>query len=48
MCPVSRAKELYALIPSPTKDLRFYGGSHKLTPDFVADAVEWITAHIEQ
>jgi len=48
MCPVPNAKELYALIPSSTKDLKFYGGSHKLTPDFVPHAVDWITSHVSK
>ena len=46
MCPVAHAEELFALLPSPTKQLKFYGGSHKLLPDFVPDAVDWITDHI--
>ncbi len=46
MCPVPHAKELFELIPSPTKGLKFYGGSHKLEPDFVPDAVDWITTQI--
>jgi dienelactone hydrolase len=46
MCPIPHAKELYALIPSSTKDLRFYGGSHKLSPDFVPHAVDWISTHV--
>jgi len=46
MCTVTHAKALFELIPSPTKDLKFYGGSHKLTPDFVPDAINWIETHV--
>jgi len=48
MCPMPHAEELFMLIPSPTKQLKFYGGSHKLTPDFVPHAVAWIVEHIQQ
>lgn len=46
MCPVDHAKQLFTMIPSSTKDLKFYGGSHKLTPDFVPHAVDWINTHL--
>jgi len=46
MCPVVRAKELFALIESPEKKLQFYGGHHKLTHDFAPHAVEWVVEHL--
>jgi dienelactone hydrolase len=46
MCPMIHAKQLYTLIPSSTKDLKFYDGSHKLIPTFALHAVEWIETHI--
>lgn len=46
MCPVDHARQLFELIPSSTKDLKLYGGSHKLTPEFVPHAVEWIVTHL--
>ncbi|MCA9229454.1 MAG: alpha/beta fold hydrolase [Planctomycetales bacterium] len=46
MCPVPRAEQLFELIESTTKQLKFYGGSHKLTPDFVPHAVEWVVEHL--
>ena len=48
MCPIPHAEELFALIPSPTKQLKFYGGHHKLVPDFVPHAVEWIVKHVNK
>ncbi len=48
MWPVDHAKELFDLIPSSTKDLKFYGGDHKLKPDFVPHAVDWIVTHLGQ
>lgn len=46
MCPMVYARQLYTLIPSSIKDLKFYDGSHKLIPAFVPHAVQWIETHI--
>jgi len=48
MCSIAHAKELYSLISARMKDLRFYEGGHRLKPDFVPHAVEWITMHVGQ
>ncbi|MEX2288599.1 MAG: alpha/beta fold hydrolase [Planctomycetaceae bacterium] len=46
MCSVAQAKELYSLIESPSTGLLFFGGHHKLTVDYVPDAVKWITERL--
>lgn len=47
MCTVAQSKALFALLDSPAKQLRFYGGNHRLTADFVPDAVDWLFHHLQ-
>ena len=48
MCSPAQATALYALLPPATAQLNFYEGTHKLTPDFVPDAVNWIIRHVKR
>ena len=46
MCPVEHAKQTIGLIPGPEKNLIFYDSGHKLTSDYVQDAVEWFKKYL--
>ena len=46
MCPVDHARALLALIPSSHKDLIFIEAGHKLPPDYVPRALEWLQKHL--
>lgn len=42
LCHVDHARQLYTMIESPKTAIEFFGGDHKLTPDFVPKAVDWV------
>jgi dienelactone hydrolase len=46
MCSVEQARQLYSFIESPHTAVEFFGGTHKLTPDFVPRAVEWFSQRL--
>jgi len=46
MCPVETAQALFDLIPSGRKQLLFLDAGHRLPPDYVPQAVTWITANM--
>ena len=46
MCQVPHAEQLFALIPSSRKKLIFYDAGHKLPPNYVHDAVNWLESHL--
>ena len=35
------ARQLFGLIPSPTKKLEFYDSGHQLPPEYVSKAIQW-------
>lgn len=40
------AQQVFALVPSPTKELVFYDSGHILPPEHAAKAVAWFAAHL--
>lgn len=46
LCSVEEAKTLYDLIPSTKKDIIFYDCDHRLTKDYVTDALQWIQKYV--
>jgi dienelactone hydrolase len=47
LCGVEHARQLYALVESRSTAIEFFGGHHKLTPDFVPRAVEWMVKNLK-
>lgn len=43
----SEARQLYELIPSSTKELKFYDSGHKLPTEYVPKAVQWFEDHLK-
>ncbi|MFH1740273.1 MAG: alpha/beta fold hydrolase [bacterium] len=46
MCSVEHAQQLHDLIPGENKKLIFYDSGHRLTKEYVTDAVQWIVGHL--
>jgi len=46
LCPVEDAEQMFQLVPSRQKNLIFYDSDHKLTGDYVKDAVDWFKEHL--
>ena|GEM_PF-339796 len=46
MCSLDQARGLYAFIDSSKKELIFIDGGHRLPPDYVPHAIEWIRKHL--
>jgi dienelactone hydrolase len=46
MCPVEHAEQTIGLIPGPEKNLIFYDSGHKLTANYVPDAVDWFKKYL--
>jgi hypothetical protein len=46
MCPVEYAQELQSLIDSKTKEQVFFEAGHRLPPDYVPHAVDWLKKHL--
>lgn len=46
LCSVEDAKRIHELIPGEKKDLIFYDSDHKLTSDYVPDAIEWFRKYL--
>ncbi len=46
MCSVDLAKQLYDLIPSEQKDLKFFEAGHKLPKEYIEDVVAWFNKYL--
>lgn len=46
MCSADHARGLYALIPSPTKELVFIEAGHRLPVDYVPYAIQWMRKYL--
>lgn len=46
MCPVEHAEQTLELLPGSEKNLIFYESGHKLTSDYVPDAVGWFKKYL--
>lgn len=47
MCPVEKAQALHDLIPARSKQLLFLDAGHRLPPDYVSHAVEWVSRYFQ-
>lgn len=46
MCSAEKAREVFAMLETTTKELVFFDAGHKLPPDYVPIAVGWIVKHL--
>jgi dienelactone hydrolase len=46
MCPSEEAERVFRAIGNPHSKLSFFEGTHRLRPDFVPDAVQWLKDHL--
>ncbi|MEZ6054835.1 MAG: alpha/beta fold hydrolase [Planctomycetaceae bacterium] len=46
MCPVPHARGRFSLIDNSISDQRFFDGGHRLSADWVPDAIAWIVDHL--
>lgn len=46
LCSEDLAKQLYDLIPSEQKDLKFFESGHKLPKEYIRDAVAWFNKYL--
>ena len=46
LCPLGHALKLQDLIGSKTKDQVLFDAGHKLPPDYVPHAIDWIRKHL--
>lgn len=46
MCPLDLARGLHSLIKTSTKELTFIDAGHRLPPDYVPHAIDWIRKHL--
>jgi dienelactone hydrolase len=46
LCPLAHAQALQALLEGPAKDQVLFDAGHKLPPDYVPHAVDWMKKHL--
>jgi hypothetical protein len=46
MCSRTDAQQLFGFLESPSAQLRFFPGNHKISAEFVAPSVAWLVERL--